>query len=65
MIHLDTTYLIGLLVKRSPQAADVDGWLAAGHPLAASAIAVRGKLNVPRERFHVRKDGSYVWAGKS
>ncbi len=28
------------------------------------AIAVRGKLNVPRERFHQRKDGSYVWAGK-
>ncbi|MBI5683474.1 MAG: Eco57I restriction-modification methylase domain-containing protein [Verrucomicrobia bacterium] len=28
------------------------------------AIAVRGKLNVPRERFQARKDGAYVWAGK-
>ncbi|MBM4120830.1 MAG: hypothetical protein FJ248_08040 [Nitrospira sp.] len=25
---------------------------------------IRGKLNVPRERFHVRQDGSYIWAGK-
>jgi hypothetical protein len=29
-----------------------------------SAMAVRGKLNVPRERFRVRKDGSYLWVGK-
>ncbi len=28
------------------------------------AMTVRGKLNVPRERFRQRKDGSYVWAGK-
>jgi len=28
------------------------------------AIAVRGKLNVPRERFRQRKDGTYVWSGK-
>jgi hypothetical protein len=27
------------------------------------AKAVRGKLNVPRERFRARKDGSYLWAG--
>lgn len=26
MIHLDTNYLIGLLVKGSAQAAGVDGW---------------------------------------
>src|ERR1035438_6489260 len=26
MIHLDTNYLVGLLVKGSPQAEDVDGW---------------------------------------
>ena len=24
---------------------------------------VRGKLNVPRERFHVTPDGQYIWAG--
>lgn len=47
MIHLDTNYLIGLLVKGSPQAADVDGWLAAGPSLAASAIAWTEFLNGP------------------
>jgi len=47
MIHLDTNYLIGLLVKGSPQAQDVDRWLADGHPLAASAIAWTEFLNGP------------------
>jgi hypothetical protein len=28
------------------------------------AQAVRGKLNVPRERFRVTEDGEFVWAGK-
>jgi hypothetical protein len=27
MIHLDTNYLIGLLVRGSPRAGEVDGWL--------------------------------------
>ena len=39
MIHLDANYLIGLVVKGSSQAVDVDGWLAAGQSLATSAIA--------------------------
>jgi hypothetical protein len=39
MIHLDTNYLIGLLLKGSSQAAKVDGWLAKGELLAASSIA--------------------------
>jgi len=47
MIHLDTNYLIGLLVKGSPPAADVDGWLAAGPSLAASAMAWTEFLNGP------------------
>jgi predicted nucleic acid-binding protein len=47
MIHLDTNYLIGLLVKGSPQAQDVDGWLATGQTLAASAIAWTEFLNGP------------------
>ena len=47
MIHLDTNYLIGLLVKGSAQAGDVDGWLTAGQPLAASAIAWTEFLNGP------------------
>jgi len=47
MIHLDTNYLIALLVKGSPQAMDVDGWLASGQTLAASAIAWTEFLNGP------------------
>jgi predicted nucleic acid-binding protein len=47
MIQLDTNYLIGLLVKGSPQALEVDGWLAAGESLAASAIAWTEFLNGP------------------
>jgi predicted nucleic acid-binding protein len=47
MIHLDTNYLIGLLVRGSPQALAVDAWLAAGQPLAASAIAWTEFLNGP------------------
>ena len=47
MIHLDTNYLIGLLIKGSPQALEVDGWLAAGESLAASAIVWTEFLNGP------------------
>lgn len=47
MIHLDTNYLIGLLVKGSATALEVDGWLAAGESLAASAIAWTEFLNGP------------------
>ena len=47
MIHLDTNYLIGLLVKHSAVALEVDGWLAAGESLAASAIAWTEFLNGP------------------
>ena len=47
MIHLDTNYLIGLLVNGSPQAKDVGAWLDAGETLAASAIAWAEFLNGP------------------
>jgi len=47
MIHLDTNYLIGLPVKGSVAALEVDGWLAAGESLAASAIAWTEFLNGP------------------
>jgi len=47
MIHLDTNYLIGLLVKGSLAAVEVDGWLATGESLAASAIAWTEFLNGP------------------
>ena|SRR5580693_3022397 len=47
MIHLDTNYLIGLLVKGSPEAGYVDGWMAAGQTLATSAISWTEFLNGP------------------
>lgn len=47
MIHLDTNYLIGLLVRGSSEAAKVDQWLASGESLAASAIAWSEFLNGP------------------
>ena len=47
MIHLDTNYLIGLLVKDSPEARIVDGWMAGGQTLATSAIAWTEFLNGP------------------
>ena len=47
MIHLDTNYLIGLLVHGSAPAADVDKWLAAGESLAVSAVAWSEFLNGP------------------
>jgi predicted nucleic acid-binding protein len=47
MIHLDTNYLIGLLVKGSAPATEVDGWLAAGELLSASAIVWTEFLNGP------------------
>jgi predicted nucleic acid-binding protein len=47
MIHLDTNYLIGLLVKGSPQSGDVDGWLATAETLATSAISWTEFLNGP------------------
>lgn len=55
MIHLDTNYLIGLLVKGSPQAAHVDGWLAAGQPLAAGAVAWTEFLNGPVSPLEVSR----------
>jgi predicted nucleic acid-binding protein len=55
MIHLDTNYLIGLVVKGSPQALEVDGWLAAGQPLATSAIAWTEFLNGPVSSLEVTR----------
>lgn len=47
MIHLDTNYLIRLLVAGSPQALRVDQWLASSESLAASALAWTEFLNGP------------------
>jgi len=55
MIHLDTNYLIGLLVKGSPEALAVDQWLATGESLAASAIAWSEFLNGPVSVLEVKQ----------
>ena len=47
MIHLDTNYLIGLAVRGSSPAQNVDQWLAAGEPLAASSLAWTEFLSGP------------------
>jgi len=47
MIHLDTNYLIGLLVRGSHEAQQVERWLAAGELLAASAVVWSEFLNGP------------------
>jgi predicted nucleic acid-binding protein len=47
MMHLDTNYLIGLAVRGSSPARNVDNWLAAGESLAASTLAWTEFLNGP------------------
>jgi hypothetical protein len=45
-----------------PPAVSWDDLKKKGVPVV-QAIKVRGKLNVPRERFRQKKDGTYIWAG--
>jgi predicted nucleic acid-binding protein len=47
MTHLDTNYLICLLVRGSQEAAKVDQWLVVNEQLACSAIAWSEFLNGP------------------
>lgn len=35
-----------------------------GKKIPAKVKTIRGKLNVPRERFHLTSDDRYRWAGK-
>lgn len=55
MTHLDTNYLIGLLVKGSPEAGNVEGWLTAGYTLATSAICWTEFLNGPATPLEVSR----------
>src|ERR1700722_20618877 len=55
MIHLNTNYLIGLLVKGSSESGEVDACLAAGQTLAASAIAGTEFLNGPVAPLEVNR----------
>jgi predicted nucleic acid-binding protein len=45
MIHLDTNYLVRLLIAKSKEAVLVDRWLVLGKPQAASAIVWSEFLN--------------------
>src|SRR4051812_22735088 len=47
MIHLDTNYLIRVLVKGSPEAAHVDAWLTSEESFSASAVAWTEFLSGP------------------
>src|ERR1035438_3047075 len=47
MIHLDTNYLIGLDVRDSSPAQNVDHWLATDESLAANTLAWTEFLNGP------------------
>jgi len=58
MIHLDTNFLIGLLVKGSPQAREVDERLAAGQAVAAL------KLLVLSDFFNSQRD-IQLWDAKA
>ncbi len=60
MIHLDTNYLIGLLVAGSASAADVDKWLAADLPLAVSAVAWSEFLNGPVTQVEIDRVGAVI-----
>jgi len=63
MIHLDTNYLIGLLVKGSSQALDVDAWLVSGELIATSAIAWTEFLNGPVTPREVGHAGGIMQSG--
>jgi predicted nucleic acid-binding protein len=60
MIHLDTNYLIGLIVKGSRQALELDAWLAAGESLAVSAIVWTEFLNGPVTPLEVSRAQSVL-----
>lgn len=59
MIHLDTNYLIGLLVRGSHEASEVDQWLVKGESLATSAIAWTEFLNGPVTSLEVSHVEAY------
>lgn len=55
MIHLDTNYLVRLLVAGSTESGLVDQWLASGQLLAASAVAWSEFLNGPATAIEVAR----------
>jgi predicted nucleic acid-binding protein len=55
MIHLDTNYLIELLVRGSREAEQIEHWLATGESLAASAVVWSEFLNGPVTSLEVTR----------
>ena len=55
MIHLDTNFLVRLLVSGSSQALLVDQWINSGQLLAASAVAWSEFLNGPVTIAEIRR----------
>jgi predicted nucleic acid-binding protein len=55
MIHLDTNYLIGLLVKDSQEATNVGRWMFAGQTIATSAVCWTEFLNGPTTPLEVNR----------
>ena len=60
MIHLDTNYLIGLVVRGSAPAVAVDKWLAAGESMATSAVAWSEFLNGPVTPVEISRVGAVI-----
>lgn len=61
--------LAGLMREASvpaglPAAVPWEQLAAQGHDIPKRAQRIRGKLNVPRERFHEHGKGEYTWAGR-
>jgi predicted nucleic acid-binding protein len=55
MIHLDTTFLIGVVNRHLPVEQALVGWLRQGETFSASAIAWTEFLNGPVKPLHIQQ----------
>ena len=60
MIHLDTNFLVGLLVRGSRPASAVGRWLGNGELLAASSIAWCEFLNGPVTSLEISRVAAII-----
>ena len=62
----DFAHHFSVLIKEQSVPANIPAavpWDEITIKVPASAKRIRGKLNVPRERFRITDLGQYVWAG--